>query len=91
MYYDHNSHADETHSPCAHCGVLSDDLTRHGACPDCDGTVACRYCGTAAPELDVDGHCVECSDVPADAVAWLCELYDERAADDLCALMMAQG
>jgi RecJ-like exonuclease len=89
MYYDHDSH-DDTYVPCAHCGVPSDTVTRHGACPDCDGTVACRYCGTAA-ELDIDGHCVECSDVPADAVAWLCELYDERADEDLYKLMAAQG
>lgn len=91
MNHDPYSHADETHRPCAHCGVLSDTLTRHAICPDCDGVHACRYCGTAAPELDIDGHCVDCSDVPADAVAWLCELYDERADEDLYKLMMAQG
>jgi len=77
------SHLDaDTHAPCACCGVHSDTLTRHGACPDCDGVVACRYCG-AVDTIDADGHCPACADVPADALDWLCAIYDHAAATAL--------
>ena len=68
----------DTHAPCAHCGAISDTL-HHGACPDCLGAVACSHCG-AADALDADGHCDGCADVPADAVAWLSEIYDHASA-----------
>ncbi len=78
------SHTDApSHAPCACCGVPSDELTRHGACPDCDGVHACKHFGTHADDdlpIDADGYCPDCADVPADAVAWLSEIYDHAAA-----------
>lgn len=77
------SHTDApSHAPCACCGVPSDTLTRLAVCPDCDGVHACKHCGTHADDLpiDADGYCPDCADVPADAVAWLSEIYDHAAA-----------
>ncbi len=75
-------------APCTCCGEACSALSldRDGRCPDCDGVHACCYCGTHADDdlpIDADGHCPDCADVPADAIDWLCAIYDHAAAVEL--------